>query len=179
MSIQLQQTARPYAHAAFEWAVASMQEAKWQSLLTALATVFAQDSVQRALLDPRSGQTAVVDIVLQTLSQQLDVPQQNFLRLLAEHRRLNVLPAIAALFEALAAKAHQQLSVDVTSAFPLSEQEIERIRTKLADKYQKQIQLQCDVDQALLGGLQLRIGDEIIDASIRGKLKQLANQLMK
>lgn len=179
MSIHLQQTARPYAHAAFEWAVALSQETKWQSLLAALTLVFEQDSVQQALLDPRCGQMAVVDVVLQAWPEDLDQSQKNFLRLLAEHQRLNILPAIAALFEALVAKAHQQLKVDVTSAFALSEQQLQRISDKLADKYQKQIQLQCHLDPALLGGLQLRIGDEIIDASIRGKLKQLAQQLIQ
>ena len=101
------------------------------------------------------------------------------MHLLAEHRRLNILPAIAASFDVLMEKAQQQLSIELTSAFPLSEQDLQRIRDKLADKYQKNIQLQCNLDQTLLGGLQLRIGDEVIDASIRGKLKQLANQLMQ
>lgn len=179
MSIHLQQTARPYAHAAFEWAVAAKQEAKWQHLLTSLATVFEQNLVQQALLDPRCGQLAVVTIVLQALTVEMDDSQKNFLRLLAEQRRLNILPAIATLFEALVAKAQHQLTVELTSAYPLSESELQRIRDKLAQKYQKQIQLQCSLDHALIGGLLFRIGDEVVDASIRGKLKQLAHQLMQ
>lgn len=179
MSIHLQQTARPYAHAAFDWAVVAKQEVTWQNLLTSLATVFEQSSVQQALLDPRCGQLAIVAVVLESLPAEVDDSQKNFLRLLAEQRRLNILPAIATIFAALVAKAQQQLKVELTSAYPLSESELQRICDKLTQKYQKQIQLQCSLDQALLGGLFFRIGDEVIDASIRGKLKQLAHQLMQ
>jgi F-type H+-transporting ATPase subunit delta len=179
MSMHLQQTARPYAHGAFEWAVAAKSEAKWQHLLSSLASVFEQSSVQQALLDPRCGQQALATVVLQALPTEMDDAQKNFLRLLAEQRRLNILPAIAMIFDALVAKAQQQLKVELTSAYPLSESELQRIRDKLTQKYQKQIHLECSLDQALLGGLFFRIGDEVIDASVRGKLKQLAQQLMQ
>lgn len=177
MSIYFQQYARPYATAAFEWAQASKQELAWSNLLKGLALVFSDSSLQPLLFNPKLGAPRLAEVLAQMLGSAIDAHQQNFLKLVAEQRRFELIPTIAGLFEALLTAANQCLMVEVRSAWPLSESDQQRLSEKLARQYNKQIQLDCHVKPELIGGIQLKIGDFVIDGSVRGKLEKLALQL--
>lgn len=178
MSIDLQQYARPYATAAFAWAKAHQQEQAWQEVFNHLADVFRDASVHALLNDPRVSEPQLAEVVLAALGDNAGQAQQNFLRLLAEKRRLHLVPSIAAAYQALLRQANHRLQAYVRTAVPLSAPDEQRLQAKLAQKYGKTIELQWCQDTALIGGMQIHIGDEVIDASIRGKLHQLAEQLV-
>jgi F-type H+-transporting ATPase subunit delta len=102
----------------------------------------------------------------------------NFLGVLAANRRLGKLPAIIAAFRAIAAAQRGEVTATVTSAHPLSDDQIAALKTKLTAREGRTVMLTASVDPDLLGGLVVTIGSQRIDASIRTRLNSLA-QAMK
>ncbi len=97
---------------------------------------------------------------------------------LAGNDRLVVLPEIAAAFEALRNAHEGVLDARIASAYPLSEQQVADVVATLEGKYGRKVKASVSVDPDLIGGISIRIGDEVMDASVRGKLAQLADALM-
>jgi len=98
----------------------------------------------------------------------------NMIRLLAENRRLALLPQIAVLFEALKAEYQKAVEVEVSTAFEISAETVELLSKALARRLDRKVTLQARVDSSLIGGAVIRAGDTVIDNSVRGKLKKLA-----
>ncbi|NBC35731.1 F0F1 ATP synthase subunit delta [Novosphingobium sp. FSY-8] len=103
---------------------------------------------------------------------------KNFLGVLAGNRRLSALSDIIVAFASIAAAARGEVSAQVTSAHPLSDEQLSALSAKLAAREGKTVKLQASVDPDLLGGLVVRIGSQQIDSSIRTRLNSLA-QAMK
>ena len=110
-------------------------------------------------------------------SGQLDQQQLNFVQVLAENERLAVLPEIAQHFEVLRSGFENVVDARVTSAFPLSEAQVADIVSTLQAKYGRAVKVTVSVDADLIGGVSVQVGDEVMDASVRGKLAQLAGVL--
>lgn len=102
----------------------------------------------------------------------------NFIGVLAANRRLAKLPAIIAAFKAIAAAQRGEVTATVTSAHPLSDDQVAALKTKLTAREGRTVMLTASVDPDLLGGLVVTIGSQRIDASIRTRLNSLA-QAMK
>lgn len=102
---------------------------------------------------------------------------KNFLGVVAQGRRLDVLPEIIAAFANIAAAARGEVAAHVTSAHPLEPAQIEALAAKLAAREGKAVKISADVDPALLGGLVVRIGSQQIDSSIRTRLHTLAQNM--
>jgi F-type H+-transporting ATPase subunit delta len=102
----------------------------------------------------------------------------NFVSVLASNERLEVLPEIVSIFETLRNAHEGVLDAQVTSAYPLSEQQVADVVATLEAKYRRKVKVTVSVDADLIGGISIRIGDEVMDASVRGKLAQLACALM-
>jgi F-type H+-transporting ATPase subunit delta len=101
----------------------------------------------------------------------------NFLGVLAANRRLAKLPAIIAAFKAIAAAQRGEVTATVTSAHPLSDEQIAALKTKLTQREGRTVMLSAAVDPDLLGGLVVTIGSQRIDASIRTRLNSLAKAM--
>ena len=97
---------------------------------------------------------------------------------LAQNERLAVLPEIADVYEALRNDFEGVLDARIASAYPLSEQQVADVVATLEGKYGRKVKATVSVDPDLIGGISIRIGDEVMDASVRGKLAQLAVALM-
>jgi F-type H+-transporting ATPase subunit delta len=93
---------------------------------------------------------------------------------LAENKRLALLPEIAVLFEQFKANQEKSVDVDVVSAFPLEQAAADRLAQALRNKLQREVTINASVDQSLLGGVLVRAGDVVIDGSVRGRLEKLA-----
>ncbi len=102
----------------------------------------------------------------------------NFLGVLASNRRLSALPSIIAAFKAIAAAQRGEVSANVTSAHPLSDEQLATLKDKLTARQGRTVMLSAEVEPELLGGLVVTIGSQRIDASIRTRLNSLA-QAMK
>ena len=100
-----------------------------------------------------------------------------FLALLADNRRLVLLPEIAGLYEDLRADAERVVKATVTSAAALPATELETIKVALRKRFGRDVEIETAVDESLIGGAVIDAGDVVIDGSLRGKLDRLQSAL--
>jgi F-type H+-transporting ATPase subunit delta len=167
--------ARPYVAAAFEYAAEKKDISSWESMLDAAAQTASDPRVLTLMQNPNTSAQQLADFFCGVLKKLLDKHKTNFIRLLAENKRLSALPVIAELFKVTRSDAEQMLSVQVVSAEPLTKAYQDRLVKALSKRLARTVQLQCEVDENLLGGVIVRAGDLVIDGSIRGKLSRLNN----
>lgn len=166
--------ARPYARAAFSLAREGGNAAAWTDALGFAARVAADPRVAQLLGNP---QLAHADAV--TLLSPDGAGEQfgNFLALLADNRRLAMLPEIAGLFAELRAEAERVVKAKVTSATDLPAEELATIKAALAKRFGRDVEVETAVDASLIGGAVIDAGDVVIDGSLRGKLTRLQSAL--
>nr|WP_302053952.1 F0F1 ATP synthase subunit delta [Sphingomonas tagetis] len=107
----------------------------------------------------------------------LDSLTANFLGVLAQNRRLKELPAIARAFRALAANHRGEVTAEVVSAHPLSNDQVEALKAQLRQRVGRDVNVDLSVDASLLGGLVVKIGSQMIDSSIKTRLNSLAHAM--
>ena len=168
--------ARPYAEAAFKIARELGALPDWSDALSRLATVTATQVARELIADPKVGVTQVAALICDGAGS-LSAEQRNFVTVLAENERLGVLPEIADHYEALRNAHEGVVDARVASAFPLSDAQLAEIVATLRAKYGREVKTSVSVDPDLIGGVSIRVGDEVMDASVRGKLAQLAGVL--
>jgi ATP synthase F1 delta subunit len=103
----------------------------------------------------------------------------NFLELLAERHRMPVLPRIRRDFDALWADEHKLLPVTVTSAVALDDELVQDIGRRIGEQTGRTVELSAYVDPDVLGGLIVRVGNMVLDASVRNRLESLRKQVVK
>src|SRR5690606_857166 len=106
-----------------------------------------------------------------------DEALNNLLMQLAQYKRLETLPAIYFLLEAILAEQQKSIDVSVSTAFALSDAELEKLVASLKKRLDREIRLESEIDESLIGGVVVHAGDLVIDASVKGKLAKLANEL--
>lgn len=168
--------ARPYAKAAFEFAVENNCVEQWQQMLGFLSAIAENEEVKSFLLKNKSPEKAV-NLFLDLCGDQLDQHGKNFVHLMAENRRLVTSPDVLNLFNQLLSEYRALADVEVISAKPLSEQQKQNILQAMERKLARKVKLNCSVDESLIGGVVIRADDLVIDGSCRGKLARLANEL--
>jgi F-type H+-transporting ATPase subunit delta len=168
--------ARPYAEAAFKHACEAQALPSWSQALAQLAGVVSSPAARDIIGNPALSSAQVARLMTEVIGS-LDAAQQNFVRLLADNERLAVVSEIATLFEGLRNQHEGVLQAEIVSAFPIDEAQVQSIVGTLAQKYGRNIKPTVSVDSSLIGGVAIRIGDEVIDASVRGKLAQMAGAL--
>lgn len=168
--------ARPYAEAAFKIALELGALPAWSDALARLALVASSEASKEVVGNPALTATQVATLFAETAGQ-LSAEQRNFVQVLAENERLPVLPEIAQQFEGLRNAHEGVLDAQVSSAFPLTDAQLAEIVATLQQKHGRQVKASVVVDPELIGGVSIRIGDEVTDASVRGKLALLAGAL--
>ena len=169
--------ARPYARAAFEVAVQDNSLGVWSELLALAAALSAEAAVSSVLRDPSLSSEQIGDSFIGVCGDEVGGKGNNFIRLLAENKRLVLLPDIAELYEALKANQERSLDVKVTTAYKISSEIAERLAESLKTRLERQINMVTSVDQSLIGGAVIRAGDMVIDSSVRGKLTKLVESI--
>ncbi|UCE90397.1 MAG: F0F1 ATP synthase subunit delta [Pseudomonadota bacterium] len=171
--------ARPYAQAAFDIAVAGNKLAAWSDMLRLLAMVTSDATIESMMGNASIETGRVVDVILGVCGDQLDDTGKNFVRVLAENHRLNVLPEIAAQYEHYRAEAEKTVEAQVASAFPLSDAQQQHIIEALKIRLGREVTLKATVDESIVGGAVVRAGDLVIDGSVSGQLQKLAANLLR
>jgi F-type H+-transporting ATPase subunit delta len=162
--------ARPYARAAFALARDNGAYAPWSNALAFAARVAADPQVADLLGSPKLGNADAVSLLaIDDASEQM----RSFLALLADNRRLALLPEIAGLFEELRAEAERVVKARVTSATALGTGELEGIKAALKKRFGRDVEIETAVDASLIGGAVIDAGDVVIDGSLKGKLGRL------
>ena len=174
---ELRTLARPYAKAAFQAAQDQQQLAQWSEVLTLAGQITANETVRQLLANPGADEQKKADLILATTELEVSEGIRNFFTILAENRRLALLPEIAALFNTYRADLERTVDIDVTTAYELSDEQQQKLAQALSTKLERQVSLAASMDKSLIGGVVVRTGDLVIDASVRGKLKKLAETL--
>jgi len=173
--------ARPYAEAAFQLARSGNALVAWSEVLSRLSAVAAQPEMEECIGNPRLSPAQLAQLCLDVagsgVALSLSADQQNFVRVLADNDRLIVLPEINDLFNELK-HAHEGVrDAEITSAFVLDDATLKTLVADLERKFECKIQATVKVDAELIGGVRIAVGDEVIDASVRGKLAAMATAL--
>jgi len=174
---ELTTIARPYAKAAFQYALEKNALSQWSAMLTQLALAASDDAIKALFLKPQLTAEQKVNVIVSVCDSGFDQASKNFLLQLAENKRLDVLPAVYVLFQAFLAEHEKTLDVMVKSAYPLSEEEIKKIASSLKKRLGKEVKVESEVDESLIGGVIVHAGDMVIDSSVRGKLAKLTHVL--
>lgn len=178
MSAENLTIARPYAKAVFEYAVEENNLAQWSSFLSTVKQVCADQRVTNLLKDPRVNREDLLSFFMSVCEKLLTDSIKNFLKMLSEKKRLAVLPGIADQFEVLKSEKEKTIDVDVISFSPLNEQQQSKLTSTLSKRLERNIEINCQVDEDLLGGAIIRAGDFVIDGSVRGKLKRMREEII-
>jgi F-type H+-transporting ATPase subunit delta len=165
--------ARPYAEAAFRLADDAGALGKWSEMLGALALVAEDARVRAAATEPGRTDAQVAGIFIGILAGQLNAEAENFLRVLAENARLELLPEIRAQFESLKDEREGVLEAEVHSAFELSEAQVADLVQRLEKKTGRKVRTKVQVDKELIAGVRVVLGDKVIDGSARAQLGAL------
>ncbi len=174
---ELSTTARPYAKAAFEHALASSALAEWSKMLNTAAAVAQQAGVQKVLSSPALTTAQQAQAFIDICGDTFNAGGENFIKILAENKRLSLLPTISELFEAQKAIQEKTVDVELTTAFALDTASEQRLAEVLTKKLARQVNVHSHVDAQLIGGVVIRAGDLVIDGSVRGRLAKLAEAL--
>lgn len=169
--------ARPYAKAAFEEARDRNGLGPWSDALRTAATVIGDSRVHSLLGNPHVTPAELADLVSEIAGPKLGEEGRNFIRTLADNRRLAFLPEISALFDELKSEAEGVIDVTVTSAAPLDDAQQGNLAAALERRLGRTVRLQCATDPTLIGGAVLRAGDLVIDGSLRARLERIAYDL--
>jgi F-type H+-transporting ATPase subunit delta len=170
--------AHRYAEAAFELAEREDAFDRWRDDLHVAAEVAADESVTRILDNPAIPLADREELLARLLQPRLSRPVFNLVRLLAQRSTLELLPRISAEYDRLWNAHAGIVSATVSSALPLTADEDAAVRAKVATLTGSKVEIQTVVDPALIGGLTVRIGDRLIDASVRGRLERLREELL-
>jgi len=174
---ELTTVARPYAQAVFERAQQTGRLADWSAMLQFAAAVAADGTMREAIEGTRLTRQQLADLFIEIGGDRLDQEGRNLIRLLAENRRLALLPEIAAVYEVLRAEAESTVEAQMISAYPLTEEQKQRIAESLKRRLGRNVNLTAEVDESLIGGAIIHAGDLVIDGSVRGKLDRLASAM--
>ena len=169
--------ARPYAEAVFRLADATDTLAKWSQMLAELAQVSADERVRAAVADPKLTDAQVAGLFISILSGKLTGDAENFVRVLAQNGRLNLLAEIELQFEALKNEREGVIEAEVQSAFELTKAQVADLVERLEKKTGRKVKTEVRINQDLIGGVRVILGDKVIDGSARAQLDALETAL--
>jgi F-type H+-transporting ATPase subunit delta len=169
--------ARPYAEAAFKLADEAGALAKWSEMLAALAQVGEDPRMRAAVSDPNRSDAQVAGLFIAILAGRLNAEAENFVRVLAQNGRLELLPEMREQFEALKNEREGVVEADVQSAFELSQPQLADLVQRLEKKTGRKVRAHVSVDRELIGGVKIVLGDKVIDGSARAQLGALETAL--
>ena len=179
--------ARPYAEAVFELARDAGSLDAWAEALDVARDVMADGRVARFLTNPsltNAEQLEFLTGLFATLGGENSMlaggtaEGRNFLKLLLEYGRVDVLPELAEHFDALKAEVENVVDVTVTSATALDDAQKQAITVALRKRLGREVRLEAQLDENLIGGAVIRAGDVVIDGSLRSRLQSLSNALI-
>lgn len=168
--------AKRYAEAVFDIARAHGSFDRWSTELEAVAQLQKDPEVAALLATPAVGLTVKESIVTRALPG-LSTEATNLVRLLLRRGRFALAPQIADHYRLMVNEHRGITTAEVTSAVALSAEELKAIERRLSAITGRQVVAEATVDRSILGGIVARIGDQLIDASVRGRLETLRRRL--
>jgi F-type H+-transporting ATPase subunit delta len=129
--------------------------------------------------DPRLTRAQKLDLFFGIGGERLAAPVRNLVTILVDGARASLLPEVSAQFDALKRDQESVLKVRIVSARDLADAEREDLVASIARKYGRTVEATVEIDPALIGGARVHVGDEVINASMRDALAQMATALAR
>ena len=175
--IELTPLARPYAKALFESAIESNSIDEMAVELKTMAVAAKTEGIINTIENPTLSRKEIVEILVNLFEESISDTAKKLIEILAENKRLNLLEPIYLIYQDLLGKHKEQKSIEVFVAVEPGDEAKENIEQKLKSTYGKDANIYFSKDPAMMGGLSIKIGDETLDLSIKGKINKLVNQL--
>lgn len=169
---ELATIARPYAEALFRVAKAGNMSA-WTSLVSEMAAVGAHPDVKALAANPNVSDRQMADTLLALLKSDISTEVKNLIGILVENDRVSLLPEIGVQFHALKNADEGSADAQIVSAFPMSEAQVAELVAALGKRFGRKLNPTVTVDNSLIGGVRVVVGDEVYDTSVRAKLDQM------
>ncbi|OWY38187.1 F0F1 ATP synthase subunit delta [Xenophilus sp. AP218F] len=169
--------ARPYAEAVYSLATQQRSLDQWSEALAWLAAMVNNPDMVAVVTNPKHTAQEVEALMLDVLGNRGNEEVKRFIAALIENARLTLLPEIATQFELLKAQSENIVDAHVESAFAMSDDQKSELTNMLSKKYGKTVRLDVHENADLIGGVRVSVGDDVIDASVRGKLQAMAASL--
>lgn len=177
MASQGSSVARRYAEAAFQLATRDDVLDVYGDGLDLAVQMLAGDDVRAILRNPARPLLDRVGLIQTLLAKRVPAPILNLVGLLVERGKVDTLATVAAEYRRLLNAERGIVQALATTATPLSKAETEALQRKVAEMTGQTVDLRVEVDEALIGGLTVRVGDTLYDASVRGRLERLRERL--
>ena len=172
----LKTIARPYAQAVFSIALKDKSFSVWQDRLTFFSAVAKEPSMRQFVSGVLSTDKSLLAFS-EVCREHADESSRRLLEVMASNQRLNALPEVAEHFSELYLQWLKEIEVEVVSAYPLTSEQELALQQALEKRFSQKIKLNCHLDTDLIGGLRIKIGDEVIDGSLRDKLTRMKKLL--
>ncbi|CAM4040325.1 MULTISPECIES: F0F1 ATP synthase subunit delta [Shewanella] len=173
---ELSTIARPYAKAAFDYAIEKNAVESWAQMLSFAAQV-SENETMKPLLSGALASSQLADLFIKVCGEQINEQGQNLIKVMAENGRLEVLPAVYELFHEFSNEWAKEVEATVVSATELSAEQQQQISASLEKRLTRKVKLNCSVDASLVAGVIITAGDLVIDGSVSGKLNRLSDKL--
>ena len=170
--------ARPYAKAAFAYASEQGATDNWSTALNLLSAAVQDDAFSAYLSRPELTPAEQVGVIAKVLGEEQIPAVSNFLTLLAENNRLALLPEIQAEYEQLKSQNNNVVDVVIESAFPLTSVQEQLLAHALEKRFEAAVSVSVEVNPALIAGVVIRAGDQVIDDSALNKLEKMRTRLL-
>ncbi|HHJ39070.1 MAG: ATP synthase subunit delta [Methylothermaceae bacteria B42] len=174
---ELSTLARPYAEAVFKLALESGKLDHWSEMLEFLSLAMQDKELAWAAVNPNVSKEDLLRLILDVGKGYLDKEGQNFVKLLVENDKITLIDQIRELYEQFRAEHEGLLDVEVRTAYALSKENEKKLSAALEKKFGKKVRFHVIKDNSLIGGVQIKAGDKVIDGSVRGQLERLAKRL--
>jgi len=169
--------ARPYAVAAWRHAQAGGNADLWAEMLGFMADVIRDTTMSKIVADPRIDGERLSGLMLDICGGRINETAASFVKLLVENGKLGLMPEIATVFSKLKTEAGGAVEATLLAAYPVNAKFEQDIATAMQKRLNREVRFTTEEDKSLLGGVIIRVGDMVIDASVKGKIEALANDL--
>ncbi len=169
--------ARPYAQAVFRLARENRALTLWSDRLQRLAVIAQDAEMTKVVGNPKFSARQIADLFVSLSGEAGNQELASFITILADNERLGVLAQIREIYEQLKSEDEGVKEALVTSAFPLDDAQLKNLMSQLESHFGSKLQPRVEVDAALIGGVRVAVGDQMLDASVRGKLDAMATAL--
>ena len=169
--------ARPYAQAVFRLAREGKALTAWSDRLQRLAAIAQDPEMANVVGNPKFSAGQVAELFVSLTGESGNKELASFIGILAENERLDVLTQIQEIYEQLKSADEGVKDAFVTSAYPLDDAQLKNLMSQLESHFDSKLQPRVEVDATLIGGIKVAVGDQVLDASVRGKLDAMATAL--
>jgi F-type H+-transporting ATPase subunit delta len=176
---ELATIARPYAEAAFKLALESRSLGPWSDMLALMEAVVRDEQIAARIGDPNIDEQALENALLGIFGDKLDGHGRNFVQVLVQNGRLELVPQIRSLFDDLRREHEGVVEAQIISALPIDDGQVRPLIAALEAKYGRKVSARIEVDPELIGGARIVLGDKVIDATVRGRLEAMSAALTR